>query len=185
MSHRTRPSRPARARLAGALLALTLLAAGCGGDQDPEPSPDGASEASDAGGSSDDGGASDAGASDAGASDGGGRTAAAVPADPYPVTPVPEGFEAPAVCNGEGTHLAEVDAGPAQPELPERAGESLTIELTGIEDDHAQLTASIGAGEPRPIQDATIGESVTLDLWTISITSICSDDEQVEFDLIN
>lgn len=180
MSHHTRPSRPARTRLAGALLVLTLLAAGCGGDQDPGPSPDGTSAASDAGGGSDDGGASDAGASD-----GGGPTAAAVPADPYPVTAPPEGFEVPAACNGEGTHLAAVDAGPAQPELPERAGESLTIELTGIEDDQAQLTASIGAGEPRPIEDAAVGDSVTLDLWTISITSICSDDGQVEFDLIN
>lgn len=180
MPHRTRPSRPARARLAGTLLALTLLAAGCGGDQDPGPSPDATSEASDAGGSSDDGGAPEAGASDAG-----GRTAAAVPAAPYPVTPVPEDFEAPAACNGEGTYLAEVGGEPAQPELPERAGESVTVELTGIEDDHAQLTASIGAGEPRPIEDATVGETVTLDLWTISITSVCSDHEQVEFDLIN
>lgn len=179
MSRRTRPTRPARALLAGAVLALTLLAAGCGGDQDPGPFPDGAAETTETDGSS------DGGAAETGASDGGGRTAAAVPADPYPVTPAPEGFETPAACTGEGSYLAEVDAGPAQPELPERAGETVTIELTGIEDDHAQLTAAIGAGEPRPIEDAAVGETVTLDLWTISLTSICSDVEQVEFDLIN
>lgn len=181
MPHRTSSTRPARARLAGALLALTLLAAGCGGEQEEGPSPDGAPEASDAGGASDQGG----GAQDGGASDGGGRTAAAVPTDPYPVTPAPEEFEAPAPCTGEGAHLAEVGGDPAQPELPEQAGESLTIELTGIEDDQAQLTAAIGSGEARPIEDAAIGESVNIDLWTISITSVCSDLDQVKFDLVN
>lgn len=181
MSSRTRSSRPARARLAGALLALTLLAAGCGGEQDAGPSPDGASGTSDAGGASDQGGGSDEGA----ASDGGGRTAAAVPADPYPVTAAPEEFDAPAACTGEGAHVVDVGGDPAQPELPERAGEDLTIELSGIEDDHAQLTAAIGSGEARPVEDATIGESVSIDLWTVSITSVCSDDDQVQFDLIN
>lgn len=179
MSHRPRPTRPTRARLAGAVLALTLLMAGCGGDQDPAPSPDSASETSETEGSS------DGGTAETDASDGGGRTAAAVPADPYPVTPAPEGFETPAACTGEGSYFAEVDAGPAQPELPERAGETVTLELSGIEGDHAQFTAAIGAGEPRPIEDATVGETVTLDLWTISLTSVCSDLEQVKFDLIN
>ena len=181
MSHRFRPSRPARARLAGALLTLTLLAAGCGGEQEAGPSPTEAPEASDAGGASDQGGGTDEG----GASDDGGSTAATVPADPYPVTPAPEEFEAPAPCTGEGAHLAESGGDPAQPELPERAGETLTIELAGIEDDHAQLTATIGSGEARPIEDATIGESVTIDLWTISITSVCSDSDQVGFDLVD
>lgn len=179
MSNRIRPSRPARARRAAALLALTLLAAGCGGGQETGPSRDGASEVSDQGGDSESG-ASDEG----GAADGGGRSAAAVPADPYPVTPAPEEFEAPAACTGEGAHMAEV-GDPAQPELPERAGEALAIELAGIEDDHAQLTATIGSGEARPIEDATIGESVTIDLWTISVTSVCSDRDQVGFDLVN
>src|SRR5699024_4763 len=39
VSHRFRPSRTARARLAGALLTLTLLAAGSGGGQEAGPSP--------------------------------------------------------------------------------------------------------------------------------------------------
>jgi len=179
--HRIRSPRPARARLAGALLALTLLAAGCGGEQETGPSPDGAPDSSDAGRPSDQGG----GTQDSGASDSGGRTAAAVPADPYPVTPAPEEFEAPAPCTGEGAHLAEVDGGPAHPELPELAGETLTIELAGIEDDHARLTAAIGSGKARPIEDAAIGESVDIDLWTISITSVCPDLDQVRFDLVD
>lgn len=179
MTHRIRSPRPARVRLAGALLTLTLLATGCGGER--EASPDGAPEASDAGGASDQGGSTEDGET----SDDGGRTAAAVPADPYSVTPAPKEFEAPAPCSGEGAHEVEAGGDPAQPELPERASETLTIELTGIEDDHAQLTAAIGSREERPIEDATIGESVTIDLWTISITSVCSDLDQVKFDLVN
>ena len=101
------------------------------------------------------------------------------------VTPVPEGFEAPAPCTGEGAYSARVDEDPAEPELPERSGETLTITVTGIDGDHAELEAAIGGGDPRPIEPATLGETVTIDLWTISITSVCTDTEQVEFDLIN
>lgn len=166
-----------RARLAGALLAVTLLAAGCGGE-DPAPDPGATSAASDAGGASDGGG-------DPGASDGGGATVATVPEDTYPVTPAPEDFEAPAPCTGEGAYVAEVGSGPSTPEMPERAGQSLTIEAAGVEGDHAQLTAAIGDGDPRPVEDATIGETVGIDLWTISITSVCADEGQVEYDLID
>lgn len=174
MIARTARVRPSAARLAGALLALTLLASGCG---DSAPEPDGTAPSAPA---SDGSGASDAG----GASDGGGQTAAGIPQDPYPVAPAPEGFEAPDPCSGEGAYFAEV-GGAATPDLPERAGEALTIELAGIEGEDAQLTATIGDSSPRPIEDITLGETVTIDLWTISVTSVCGDTEQVEFDLID
>lgn len=176
MLARTARPRPSAARLAGALLALTLLAAGCGGgDPAPEPEETTASPAA-----SDDGGASDAG----GASDGGGRTAAGVPQDAYPATKAPDEFEAPEACSGEGAYFAEV-GGTATPELPERAGEALTIGVAGIEGENAQLTATLGGGSPREIEAMTLGDTATIDLWTISVTSVCGDSQQVEFDLID
>ncbi|ASK66072.1 hypothetical protein CFK39_09885 [Brachybacterium avium] len=172
MSTRISPVRPSAARLAGALLALMLVAAGCGesapGPEQPPSSP----------------AASDAGGSEPGASDDGGQTAAAVPQEKYSVTPAPEGFTPPEPCSGEGAYFAEV-GGTATPELPERAGETLTITAEGIDGADAQLTATIGDGSSRPIQDITLGESVTIDLWTISVTSVCEDTQQVEFDLID
>ncbi|MGP9538253.1 hypothetical protein ACT3SP_09580 [Brachybacterium sp. AOP43-C2-M15] len=180
--------RPSVTRLAGALLALSLLAAGCG-ESDPAPEESAAAPAaSDEGGAEDDGasdsGASDSGASDDDASDGGGRSAAGVPRDPYPVTPAPDDFEAPEPCSGEGAYYAKLGE-TASPDLPERAGESLSVELTGIEGDHAQLSATIGDGSARPVEDMTLGETATIDLWTISVTSVCADTDQVEFDLID
>lgn len=176
-----RPLSTRSVRLAGALLAVSLLAAGCTGE-DPDPTSTDGTVASDDGGAdaSDQGGAGDA----TEPSDGGGRTAAAVPVEPIEVTPAPEGFEPPAPCTHEGAHLVSADA-PATPELPERGGDVPVIELTGIEGDKAQLTVTIGEGEPRPVEDAAIGETIGLDLWTISITSVCSDQDQVEFDLID
>ncbi|MGO1685345.1 MAG: hypothetical protein ACTHYR_10240 [Brachybacterium sp.] len=171
---RTARPRPSTAGFAGALLALTLLAAGCG---DSDPAPEGTSSSPAA---SDDGGASDAG----GASDGGGQTAAGVPQDAYPATPAPEDFEAPDACSGEGAYFADV-GGTATPELPERAGETLTIEVAGIEGEDAQLTATLGDGSPREVEPLTLGETATIDLWTISVTSVCGDSQQVEFDLID
>jgi hypothetical protein len=38
-------------------------------------------------------------------------------------------------------------------------------------------------GEKRTIETAHVGDTVGLDDWTISITSVCED--QVEFDLID
>lgn len=190
--------RPPVARLAGALLALTLLAAGCGESSSepdsaaPSGQASGSGAASDGGGASGSGGASAAGgASDGGAAsaDGGaseedGQAAAAVPQDPYPVTPAPEGFAAPAPCSGEGAYFAEV-GGTATPGLPERAGETLSVQVVGIDGDKAQLAATVGDGSSRPIEDITLGETATIDLWTISVTSICEDTQQVEFDLID
>ena len=175
-------------RCAAALAVGSLLLTGCGQGGDPAPEEEiSQTGASDEGGADSSAGDGSDGASDSGGepSDGGGATAAAVPVDPYPVTPAPDDFEAPGACTGEGAHLAEVGSGGAEPGLPERAGESLTIEVTAIEGDHAQLTAAIGSADPRPIEDITVGESVTIDLWTISLTSVCGDLDQVEFDLIN
>lgn len=197
MSARPTLVRPSAARLAGALFAVALLAAGCGeSTPGPDPSPP-ASATSDDGGASDGGGASDAGgSSDAGgaaegddaaggsASDGGGQTAAGVPQDPYPVAPVPDGFVPPEACSGEGAYFGEVGS-TATPELPERAGETLSIDVVGIEGEDALLTATIGEGSAREVEAITLGETATIDLWTISVTSVCGDTQQVEFDLIN
>ncbi|ACU84241.1 hypothetical protein Bfae_03660 [Brachybacterium faecium DSM 4810] len=172
MSARPRPVRPAVARVAGALLAVSLLATGCS-ESDPAPEESSAPAASD-GGASEDGGASDAG----------GSSSAGVPQDPYPATPAPEGFEVPDPCSGEGAYFVDV-GGTASPELPERAGESLTIEAVGIEGEDAQLTATLGDGSARPIEGLTLGETATVDLWTISVTSVCEDSQQIEFDLID
>lgn len=191
MSARPTLVRPSVARLAGALFAVTLLAAGCGeSTPGPEQSPP-ASVTSDDGGASGDGGTSDAGgaseeggASDSGASDDGGQTAAEVPQDSYPVTPAPDGFVPPESCSGEGAYFGEVGS-TATPELPERAGETLSIDVVGIEGEDALLTATVGDGSPREVEAVTLGETVTIDLWTISVTSVCGDTQQVEFDLIN
>ncbi|WP_394216609.1 hypothetical protein [Brachybacterium vulturis] len=173
MSARTAPVRPSLARLAGALFALSLLAAGCGeSTPGPEQTPAN-SAASDGGGSA-----------TSAASDGGGRTAAAVPQEKYAVTPAPEGFTPPEPCSGEGAYFAEV-GGTATPELPERADETLTITAESIEGADAQLTATLGDGSSRPLEDITLGETVTIDLWTLSVTSVCEDTQQVEFDLID
>lgn len=170
-----RPARAASLRLAGAALAVGLLASGCGGAEEPTPAPPATESAT----VSDGGGAT---ASDP--SDGGGRTAAAVPVEAIEVTPAPEGFEPPASCTNEGAHLVTTGE-PATPALPERGGETVLVELAGIEGDKAQLTVTTGDGEPRPVEDAAIGETIGLDLWTISITSVCADVDQVEFDLID
>ena len=177
--------RPSRGRLAGALFAIAVLAAGCSdaGDSDQGAAP----AASEAGGSSESG-TSDGGGEDAvvtGSSDGGGKSSATVPQEPFAVTPAPDGFEPPDPCSGEGAYFAEVGGGAASPDLPERDGETLAIEATGIEGDTAQLTATLGEGKPRPIEDITLGETATLEGWTISVTSVCQETDQVEFDLIN
>ncbi|MGP9581182.1 hypothetical protein [Brachybacterium sp. AOP35-5H-19] len=177
MPARSTVIRPSAARLAGALFAVTLLAAGCGASA---PEPERPLPASATSAASDGGGTSDGG----GASDGGGQTAAEVPLEPYPVTPAPEGFVPPEACSGEGAYLGKVGS-TATPELPERAGETLAIDVVGIEGEDAQLTATVGEGSPREVEAVTLGESVTIDLWTISVTSVCGDTQQVEFDLIN
>ncbi|GAA4529363.1 hypothetical protein GCM10023160_28420 [Brachybacterium paraconglomeratum] len=182
MSARSTLPRPSVARFAGALFAVTLLAAGCG---ESSPGPEQPSASSSDTSASSDGGGAEAGGSDAGgASDGGGQTAAGVPQDPYPVTPAPEGFAPPEACSGEGAYFGKVGS-TATPELPERAGETLTIDVVGIEGEDAQLTATLGDGSAREVEAVTLGETVTIDLWTISVTSVCGDTQQVEFDLIN
>lgn len=182
-----RPVRAAALRLAGAVFAVGLLAAGCGGTDEPAPetAPSTTAEASEGGtAEASDGGTGDGGDNTVEPSDGGGQSAAEVPMDPIAVTPAPEGFEPPAACTNEGAHLVTADS-PAAPALPERGGQTATIELAGIEGEKAHLTVAVGDGEPRPVEAAGIGETIGLDQWTISITSVCGDQDQVEFDLID
>lgn len=178
--------RPGRARLAGALLALSLLAVGCSGGEDPaaEDAP-ASSSASDAGGQAP--AVSDGGSGEAvvtGSAEGEGQSSAAVAPEPIAATPAPEGFEPPAACSGEGAYLATV-GGAAGPDLPERDGETLLLEAAGISGDDAQLTASVGEGPPVPIEDLSLGDTATIEHWTISVTSVCSETDQIEFDLID
>lgn len=166
---RRSPSAP----LAAALAAL-LLVAGCSGSPEEEASsaPGTAAEepaASDAGGASDDGGR---------------RTAVAVPQETYELTPAPDGFAPPEPCSGEGAYFTE-KGGEATPDLPERGGESLTVSLEGIEGDRARLVAQVGDSPAREIEPITLGETVAVGHWTLSVTSVCAGTEQVEFDLID
>lgn len=182
---RSLPRSSASRRAATALAVVALLAAGCSGPQDAQDSAASDSSVSDAGGASDGGAAGTA--SDAGGApeEPTAQSEVTVPQDPYPVTPAPEGFEPPDPCTGEGGYYVQAEGDGVSPELPERAGDTLDLAVTGIDGDHAELEATIGDGEPRPVEAAALGETVTIDLWTISITSICSDRQQVEFDLID
>lgn len=181
--------RPARTRRAlVGLAALTLLAAGCGGAA--EEGGEGSAAATSTSAPSDGGGSGSAASDDGGATAGDKATAeesasAEAPAEAIEVTPAPEGFAPPEPCTGEGAHAARLDEGPADPALPERAGETVTVTVTGVDGDHAELEAAIGEAEPRPLGPITLGETATLNLWTISVTSVCEDTGQVEFDLID
>lgn len=165
--------RPRSARVA-AVLAAVLLAAGCSGSPEKESSSPAAQGTT----------AGEPAASDGGASDEGGKTAAVVPQESYEVTPAPEGFVPPEPCTGEGAFYAEL-GGEATPTLPERGGESVTVSLESIEGDSAQLMAQVGDSPALEIGPITLGETVAVDLWTLSVTSVCADSEQVEFDLID
>ena len=169
--HVTARSRTSLPRLAVSALAACLFVAGCSGSPAPEES---------GSATSDGGGVSDAGE----ASDGGAATAAAVPQDPWEVTPAPEGFTPPDPCTGEGAYYAEI-GGEATPELPERGGESLAVTVEEIDGETAALTAAVGDSPAREVEAITLGETVTVDLWTLSVTSVCADTERVEFDLID
>lgn len=165
------------ARLAALMLTAGLLAAGCSGETEtaPEPSADGP-VASDGG---DD--------TTVESSDGGGKSVAEVPAEdePIEVTPAPSDFSLPGgSCTGEGMHLVEPD-GEATPALEERDGVTLSIGVESIEKDSVELTATMDDGQPRPIEAAKVGDTIQIDLWTLSVTSICQDLDQVEFDVIN
>jgi hypothetical protein len=172
--HVTARSRRPLPRPALTALAVCLLAAGCSGSPAPEESGSAAPT-------------SEAGASDTGGApsdDGGAATAAAVPQEAWEVTPAPEGFTPPDPCTGEGAYYAEI-GGETTPELPERGGESIAVAVEGIDGDTASLTASVGDSPEREVEPITLGETVTVDLWTLSVTSVCADTERVEFDLID
>lgn len=115
-------------------------------------------------------------------SDAGGATTQ--PPAPIAVTPAPEGFAPPSACTGEGAYFAEVGT-PATPALPERDGQGLTVTATGIEGDDALLEVVVGDGEAQQVEAITLGETVAVEGWTLSVTSVCADTQQVEFDLID
>ncbi|MGY5765789.1 hypothetical protein ACXET9_11370 [Brachybacterium sp. DNPG3] len=203
-------ARGAAMRAAAALLLPMLLLAGCSGaSDDGDASGSTSASAGSDGGSgavagSDDGGASstdDPGANggageglgDDPASDGpsaddgatGGDASANVDQEPYAVTPAPDGFEGPSdSCTGEGAYYVRVGE-TAEPALPERDGEALTIGASGIDDGSALLTAAVGDGAPRDVEAASVGTTVTIESWTISVTSVCADSAQIEFDLVD
>lgn len=173
------PLRPARGsrslRLAALVLSAGLLAAGCSGAEEEAPE-----TAAPAPAASDDGGAPQE-PSDGGAS------AAPVPAaeEPIAVTPAPADFSPPSgSCTGEGMHLVEPGKD-ARPALPERDGITLSIGLESMEKDTVELTATLGNGKPHPIEPAQVGDTFQIDLWTLSVTSICPKTDQVEFDVID
>ena len=186
---RTPASRPRPAGTLPRALALlgavaVLAAGGSGGDADPAAG----SAASDGGGTTAASGASDGGTVVVEPSDGGadeGLPSVAVGGDPIAVTPAPEGFSPPAPCPGDGMSLGVVGSA-AEPALPERGGESLAVTATAIDGEKAVLTASVGDGAPQEIAPAAIGGTVSIeDQWTLSVTSVCADTHQVEFDLID
>lgn len=181
------PHRLAAARrpvsLACALGAVLVLAAGCsGGDGASEGADSGAAQ-SDGGGSS---GASDAGASDGGASSDGGSSGStgdsSASAEPIAVTPPAQKPELTDACTGEGAFLVKGEK-PNDPALPQRDDLTLKVSLEDLtDDDGADLVADID-GTQRPIETAHVGDTISVDQWTLSVTSVCKD--SVEFDLID
>ncbi|MFE5777485.1 hypothetical protein [Brachybacterium sp. NPDC056505] len=179
------PHRLAAARrpvsLACALGAVLVLAAGCSGG-------DGASDGADSGAAQSDGGGSSeatgAGASDGGASsDGGGSTGdSSASAEPIAVTPPEQKPELTDACTGEGAFLVKGEK-PNDPALPKRDDLTLKVSLEDLtDDDGADLVADID-GTQRPIETAHVGDTISVDQWTLSVTSVCKD--SVEFDLID
>lgn len=178
------------------VLALSSVLAGCGGGQDDAAGPEAASSASDDGGASDTGGPSDEGsgdskgpghgASDGGASDGGGTSdgedqQTPDAEDPVPVVPPDQKVKLSNACTGEGTYMVRKDTH-VDPKLPTRGGEKLDVRLKAVKDDGADMTSTAG-GKDRPIETAHVGDVISIDGWTFSLTSVC--DDQVEFDLID
>lgn len=179
---RIRP-RPAAVRrhlsLACALGATLVLAAGCGGGDDAAGGA-GSDSASSGAAQSDDGGASGGGSS---ASDGGAAGAeSSSSAEPIAVTPPEQKPELTDACTGEGAFLVKGEK-PNDPALPKRDDLTLEVSLEDLtDDDGADLVADID-GTKRPIETAHVGDTISVDQWTLSVTSVCKD--SVEFDLID
>jgi hypothetical protein len=172
----SRRTRAVPALLAGGVLVLSLALGACGAD--PETDSETSALATSAPADSDSGGA---------ASDGGGAEPAEEPTEEEPpeavaVTPPEQEVELSNACTDEGVYLVKKGKS-AKPALEKRDGATLKVGLTEVtEDDGANLTVTID-GEKRTIETAHVGDTVGLDDWTISITSVCED--QVEFDLID
>lgn len=178
------------------VLALSSVLAGCGGGQEDAADPTAASSASDDGGASDAGGPGDEassgsqgpgkGGADGNASDGGGASdgedqQTPDAEDPVPVVPPDQKVKLSNACTGEGTYMVRKDTH-VDPKLPARGGEKLDVRLEGVKDDGADMISTAG-GKDRPIETAHVGDVISIDGWTFSLTSVC--DDQVEFDLID
>lgn len=98
------------------------------------------------------------------------------------MTPPQQKVDLPEACTGEGAYLVQKGKR-TDPKLPKRHGKTLDVRLKKVTShDGADLVAKIG-GEDRPIETAHVGDTIGLDGWTISLTSVC--DGQIEFDLID
>ncbi|MCG7309489.1 hypothetical protein [Brachybacterium sp. ACRRE] len=184
------PHRLAAARrpvsVACALGAVLVLAAGCGGGDGASEGADSRAAQSDGGGSSEasGAGASDGGAASDGGSDGSGGSSggSSASAEPIAVTPPEQKPELTDACTGEGAFLVN-DEKPNDPALPKRDDLTLKVSLEDLtDDDGADLVADID-GTERPIETAHVGDTISVDQWTLSVTSVCKD--SVEFDLID
>ncbi|UEJ81718.1 hypothetical protein Bra3105_12805 [Brachybacterium halotolerans subsp. kimchii] len=185
------PHRLAAARrpvsVACALGAVLVLAAGCGGGDGADSgaaqtgttqSDGGGSAAASGAGASDGSSASDGGSDGSGGSSGDSSTSA----EPIAVTPPEQKPELTDACTGEGAFLVKGEK-PNDPALPKRDDLTLKVSLEDVtDDDGADLVADID-GTQRPIETAHVGDTISVDQWTLSVTSVCKD--SVEFDLID
>lgn len=167
--------RPATRMVRGlaVLGAIALLTTGCGGAADGSASTSAASSAAASG--------SPAPTTDATTTEAPSTSAAPTPA-PIAVTPPAEAPQLPSSCTYEGAYRMPL-GGANDPALPERDGAAITLTATEVTDDgSAVLLARVGESE-HAIEPAHVGDTVAVDGWTLSVTSVCAD--AVEVDLIN
>lgn len=189
----TGPRGRARVAATAAALALAFTASGCGADdggsEDASSTTVGTSDGASAASSEASGSASGEPSASASASPSGGASAAS-PTGPaaIPVTPPEEAVQLTNACTGEGAYVVPASgADPVSPALPERSGSTLALTVTGVEQSEGgaavRLSAAVGSEAPRAVDAARVGDTFAVGDWTLSVTSICAD--QVELDLID
>lgn len=169
------PSAP-RALTAAAAALLLLTTAACGGDDTAAPSS--STSPASSSGASDEGGASPSETTSSESSPSASPTPTAIPA-----SPPPKGFAIKKPCSGEGTYDVRAGAKTSSPSLDPREDATLDIGLTSVQHGKAHLTASLDGGKRRPVEPVEVGSTVSVDLWTLTITSVCQD--SVQFDVID